>query len=296
MTEAPRLVAAGEAVIDMIPQGDSFRAVPGGAALNAACAAARLGLSTGFFGALSNDALGTRLAQTAVQAGVDLRHTRRVDQPCPVSIIELTEGNARYAIHHQGTAHDTITDRVLPDLSGTRAALLGGFSLIHDPAAQAFEALAIELPSDTALYLDLNIRPGLITDPAAYRARLSRLMARAQVVKASDEDLSWWGDDLRTAAPHALILHTQGAGGATAHRGDVTRHVPAPAAEVTDTVGAGDIFNAGFLAFALEQGHPLLGSPDDIAAALHYAVTAASLSTEKAGAQGPTREEIACAL
>ncbi|TNF57923.1 MAG: carbohydrate kinase, partial [Rhodobacteraceae bacterium] len=68
----PALLCAGEAVIDLVPEGDLLRPVPGGAALNTAIAAARLGAPTAFFGALSTDGFGMRLARAAGQAGVDL--------------------------------------------------------------------------------------------------------------------------------------------------------------------------------------------------------------------------------
>jgi fructokinase len=47
------------------------------------------------------------------------------------------------------------------------------------------------MPDDALVALDPNCRPSLIDDPAAFRARLTRLVARADVIKASKEDLDW---------------------------------------------------------------------------------------------------------
>ena len=43
--------------------------------------------------------------------------------------------------------------------------------------------------------IDVNIRPLVIRDPDAYRARLGRLLSRCHVVKASDDDLRWLEPD-----------------------------------------------------------------------------------------------------
>ena len=271
-----------------------FRAVPGGASFNSACAAARMGVRTAFLGALSTDALGQRLVAAA--EGVDLTHAPRTEAPTPVSIATLKDGDAIYAIHHRGTAAGALTTDTLPALPAPRVLLLGGFSLIHEPAASAFETLGLRRGTETALYLDLNIRSGAIEDEVGYRRRLRRLIVSADIIKASDEDLAWWGDDLRRATPTALILTTHGAEGATAQIGQTRHSVPAPMVQVVDTVGAGDVFNAAWCAIGLSKTRLVPRTSEDIHHALRFAVTAASLSTQTPGASGPTLEEISCAL
>lgn len=293
---APAILCAGEAVIDLIPEGDLYRPVPGGAALNAARAAARLGASVGFLGALSTDPLGERLAAAARGDGVDLSLTLRVPDPTPLSLADLSAGDARYTIHDAGTAGQAVTLGRLPALPrSTRALLVGGFSLIAPPAAEAFEALALARPEGVALMVDLNIRPALIADDTAYRARLARLIAAADIVKASDEDLAWLGVPAEDLAPHALVLHTRGAGGARALREGLTVAVPSPRVQVTDTVGAGDVFDAAWLAFGLtaRQFAPETGTA--LRDALTFACRAAALSCMRPGATGPTLEEMTCA-
>ncbi|MBF6949466.1 carbohydrate kinase, partial [Acinetobacter baumannii] len=111
---------------------------------------------------------------------------------------------------------------------------------------------------------DINVRPTVITDPAAYWARVEPWLAavgrRQGVVKASDADIDFLaraldgGDPVEIAAgwveEHGLGLAvvTLGAEGAAAVEpgGAVTR-VPGFRTDVADTVGAGDTFMAGFL-------------------------------------------------
>ncbi len=92
--------------------------------------------------------------------------------------------------------------------------------------------------------------------PEEARPRVERLVALADVVKASDEDIAWLYPDAAVADVQArwlalgpaLVVVTRGAEGADAlvARGSV--HVAAPTTEVADTIGAGDSFMAGLLA------------------------------------------------
>ncbi|MDK3018157.1 carbohydrate kinase family protein [Pseudodonghicola flavimaris] len=303
----PSVYCCGEAVLDMVPAalaggGPGYRAVPGGAALNTARALARQGIAAGFIGALSTDPGGTGLARALTEAGVDLSLAQRSDRPCPLALAHPVDGGTRFDLYDLGTAGALYAPADLPDrLPDTaRALVFGGISLIAPPAAEAFEALARREAGRRLIWLDLNIRPGLIRDAAAYRARLTRLVALADVVKVSDEDLDWLGggalDRLRAEVP--MLLHTRGAAGAVCWRGPDVFVLPAPRAEVVDTVGAGDIFAAGTLAYLARQGYlckPL--APPEVALrhAIGHGLRAASLSVARPGADAPTWKETECA-
>ncbi|PRC50572.1 carbohydrate kinase, partial [Mycobacterium sp. ITM-2017-0098] len=93
---------------------------------------------------------------------------------------------------------------------------------------------------------DPNIRPALITDADAARSRIDRLLERADVVKASSEDLHWI-DPTRTPEQIAeawrdlgpsIVVVTFGGDGAVAMCAGGTVRVPAGNVEVVDTVGA----------------------------------------------------------
>jgi len=109
--------------------------------------------------------------------------------------------------------------------------------------------------------IDLNLRPSIIDDVAAERARVARQIRLAHIVKASDEDLGW----LYPGVPVEEILMGWQAGGVTC--GVVTQggdgvlflapdgslhHRPAVPIQVRDTVGAGDAFTGGMLATLAE--------------------------------------------
>jgi fructokinase len=161
--------------------------------------------------------------------------------------------------------------------------------------AGAVEALVGRLAGRALVMVDPNIRLAAIADEAAYRARLDRVLAGADVVKVSDEDLGWLapGETLLERGP-AVTLVTRGGEGATVHGAFGSLEVAAPPVAVVDTIGAGDTFSAGWLAWWTEHGlgPGALGGRDAVAEATGFACRAAALTCSRAGADPPRRGEL----
>lgn len=303
------ILCAGEALIDMLPATTAegraaFVPVPGGAVFNTARALGRLGVPTGFLGPLSGDLFGAMLAGALAEAGVATHLCPRPDRPCTLAFVTLVGGQARYAFHDRQTALSGLVDSELPEIPPEAVALfLGGISLVSEGAGPVFAGLA-ERAGARVVVLDPNIRPGFVTDEGAYRARLARLIARADILKLSDEDLRWLDPGpeaaaiarLRAAGP-ALVLITRGAEGAEAHHAGGVLRVPAPRVAVVDTVGAGDTFDAGFMAGLHRAGAltraalPRL-DPAVLEGALRLGVTAAAMVVGRVGADPPTAADL----
>lgn len=298
------ILCAGEALIDMLPresvQGErAFAPHTGGAAFNMAVALGRLGAPVALFTGLSSDMFGDQLRAGLAQAGVADR-SARADRPTTLAFVELVNGSARYAFFDENTAGRMLTPADLPGLEDVAAVALGGISLAVEPCGNAYETLCARAAETKLIMLDPNIRPAFIRDEADYRARLTRMMAVSDIVKLSDEDLHWWnGGDVAgvlAAGPRMLVM-TKGAEGAVAFRTSGAVEVPARPATVIDTIGAGDTFNAGFLAGLGDAGALSKIAVADLSdATLHAALTlgvrAAAVTVSRAGANPPTRAEL----
>jgi fructokinase len=305
------ILCCGDALIDMLPrhvpgEGEAFLPVAGGAVANTARAIARLGASAGLFSGLSTDFFGNILRDRLGADGVDLTYAVVADRPQTLAFVRLDAGQARYAFYDENTAVRMLTDADLPDLTPDIAALFfGGISLIGEPCGSAYEALMARQASTHVTMLDPNVRPNFVTDAPTYRQRLERMIALADIVKISDEDLSWLlgGDDPETTAASLLsrgpkvVILTRGSDGATGLTANARVAVKPRPVSVVDTVGAGDTFNAGVLTLLHERGRlskkaiAELGEAD-LRAALELADAAATVSVSRAGSDPPWRDEI----
>ncbi|MEA5161482.1 carbohydrate kinase [Cereibacter johrii] len=305
------ILCCGEALIDMLPRetaaGEAaFAPYAGGAVFNTAIALGRLGAPVGFFSGLSTDLFGVQLAETLAASGVETDLCARSDRPTTLAFVRLTNGQASYAFYDENTAGRLLATADLPDLPERVSTLFfGGISLVNEPAAATFEALmAREAPSRVTM-LDPNIRPGFIADATAYRARIGRMIALADILKLSDEDLHWLEGpgEIPTLARGLLargpklVLVTEGAAGARAITATQDRFCAATPVQVADTVGAGDTFNAGVLA-ALHEAGALSGSalaslsPETLDAALSLGTRAAAVTVSRPGANPPWADEL----
>ncbi|KFI24964.1 carbohydrate kinase [Haematobacter missouriensis] len=306
------MLCIGEALIDMVPRDllgrTAFLPLAGGAVFNTAIAARRLGAEVAFCCGLSSDMFGEQLAQALLRDGVDISSCPRSDRPSTLAFVSLTDGQARYSFFDENTAARMIQLADLPDIApDVGAVFLGGISLVSEPCASTIETFATRAAeAGRLIMLDPNIRPGFISDEASYRARLDRLIRRAHVVKLSVEDMVWLlgtvspaegAAELRDLGPR-VVLVTEGADGGSAYLAGGVAQIRPPAVTVADTVGAGDTFNAGFLASLADAG---LLSPEGIAGLtaatvaqhLEQAVHASCLSVTRIGADPPAREELA---
>ena len=306
------ILSCGEALIDMLPRRSTdgeaaFAPYAGGAVFNTAMALGRLGAPSGFFSGISNDMLGEILAETLTASGVDISLCARSDRPTTVAFVKLVNGQATYAFYDEGTAGRMLALGDLPELGAeVEAVFVGGICLVNDPAASTYEALqAREAPLRVTM-IDPNIRPGFIAGKeVAYRARIERMVQRADIVKLSDEDLHWLegtGDLVSLArgilakGPKVVFI-TEGAAGARAVTASQDRFVAAQKVTVVDTVGAGDTFNAGVLAAlhqagALSKARVASLTDAELDAALSLGTRAAAVTVSRAGANPPWTNEL----
>ena len=305
------ILCCGEALIDFLPvktaAGDiAFQPFNGGSVYNVAIALGRLGADVGFFGGVSEDLFGRSLAEGLKTSNVDLSFAVRSDRSTTLAFVKFNEGDAEYAFVDDGSAGRMLAETDIPDLPESVTALhFGSISLIPNPGGGTFEAMAVRNAGKRLISLDPNIRPGLIRDRDAYLRRFETLVTCADILKLSDADLDWLAPeaDPGTLAHEwtdlgvGLVVLTRGNKGAIAYTANESVTCKPRQVRVADTIGAGDTFMAGMLAYLENAG---ILTPDGVAGmdrnslmtALDFAAWAASVTVSRPGANPPWADEL----
>lgn len=305
------IICCGEALIDMLPRRSTagepaFAPYSGGAVFNTAIALGRLGVPAEFFSGLSSDLFGEQLRTSLTESGVGSRYAHISSRPTTLAFVQLVDGHASYVFYDEGTAGRMLSEADLPVLEGdVDAMLFGAISLIPEPSGPAYEALMRREFASRVTMLDPNIRPAFIPDRDKHLARMRRMIAMADILKLSDEDLAWFGESGTAEETIArwldagpkLIVVTHGSKGAVGHTNKHRVSVTPQPVTVVDTVGAGDTFNAGILASLHEQGalsklRIANLTEQEIRRALSLGAAAAAVTVSRAGANPPWRREL----
>jgi fructokinase len=305
------ILCCGDTLIDMLPRQTAngepaFAPYVGGALFNSAIALGRVGAPAGLLTGLSSDFFGRMLSAALAESHVDTSYAHLSDRHTTLAFVRLVDGQASYTFFDENSAGRMLLESDLPALDpGIKAMLFGCMTRIAEPCGSTYEALMRREHKSRVMMLDPNIRPDFIPDKPAHIARLRRMIAMADIVKLSDEDLAWFGE---AGSPDeaasgwleqgpTLIVVTHGARGANAYSRHGKMSVPARKVDIVDTVGAGDTFNAGILA---SLDHSGLLSKEAVAAlseqsirqALEFAASAAAVTVSRAGANPPWRHEL----
>jgi fructokinase len=300
------ITVIGEALVDIIvdPAGE-VTSVIGGAPLNTARAAARLGIPATFLGGVSTDAFGRRIMRLLAEDGVTLGLGRQVPEPTTLAIAALDDdGAATYRFLMEGTSASALTpiEAVAHVDPGCRVLHVGTLGLVLEPLVDASLAVVAAAREDQVVMVDPNCRPSVMAGSPVFRAALDAALARADVVKVSGDDLAFLypGADALASARDlqartgAAVLFTDGGSAVHVIIGGHDTVVDVPGVPVVDTVGAGDSFSGGFLAWWLHEdlGRADLGDRRAVAEAARFGVAVAGITCQRAGADPPRAHEV----
>lgn len=302
-----RALVIGEALIDAVRHPDGSRAEhPGGSPANVALGLGRLGREVDLLTWLGHDAEGD-----AVRRHLEASHVRVLDGDrsatrTPVATAHLdADGVATYEFDLEWdlpTSWDEPAGDPVVVHTGSIAAVL------QPGGARVAQEVSRRQATSTVTY-DPNLRPALMGSPAHAQPYVDALVALADVVKVSDEDLAWLHPGVAPAeiaeqwsrSGPALVVVTHGGEGAFASTSAGARiTVAAPKVQVADTVGAGDSFMGGLIDGLWSAG--LLGAGrrqalHDVDAAtvervLERCARIAAITVSRPGANPPTSAEL----
>ncbi|WFB84036.1 MULTISPECIES: carbohydrate kinase family protein [Streptomyces] len=253
----------------------------GGSAAIMACGAARLGLRVAFAGRVGDDDAGRYIRASLDSHGVDtgaLHTDPRL--PTPLTVV-LTQGEDRAIVTAPGTLPATTAADVPAGLlASVRHVHAASYFLLPALAASLPELLATARAHGATTSLDTNDDPSGRWDPPGLDAVLAHTdyllpnAAEARRLAGLDgADLVESAAALAGRGPTVVVKN--GAEGALCHDGGTLVTTPGIPARPVDTVGAGDSFDAGFVA-ALLAG---LALPE----ALELAAVCGALSTRAHG-------------
>lgn len=272
--------------------------VGGGSAANTAAALARLDVPTRFVGTIGDDGYGRFALADLTEAGVDTAAvTVTTDAPTVMVIVVTPSSGDRliYVWPPTGGAHGSL----LPDdsreaVTGAQWLHVSGISLRISPAREALVAAMKTARDDgVPVSLDLNLRLENWGWDDGFRTVVLDAIEQADVVfgAAADEIGALSGVDDETEAATSLAGHDRlviarlGAGGSVACSEDAgVIRTSGFRVDVVDTVGAGDAFNAGFIAARIGGA--------DLAESLRWGNAVAALTVTGPGARStPVRAE-----
>jgi fructokinase len=289
-------VVLGESLIDLLEterDGELiYRQAIGGAPLNVAVGATRLGGDVQFVGSIGNDVLGDRIAALLRRVDVGVKAVKRVPVPTTLAVTTFEGAEPTFTFYGEPPSYALLTpDDVDREMVADAAVLYtGSISLMREPFRSAARA-AWSVPGPLRVF-DPNVRPKLLPDAAAVTALrdlVEEFFATADLVKlsAADAQLLYDGASPSAAAEriHKIgarsVVVTSGSKGAYVHAADGSTMLPAPTVVAVDATGAGDSV-MGALVRRLLAG----GLPDDLAGwerNVRFALAVAGLVCERPG-------------
>jgi len=308
------IVVCGEALFDVFAAGERATAIDlsacqGGSPFNLATGIARLGGSASFFGGLSRDLFGCKLHAALASEGVDLSAAPRPDAPTALVMVSVDDrGVPVYTFYGNGTADRTVTPADLESVPiDAEAVHVGSYCMVVEPVASTLRLLVDRQRGHSLIVYDPNVRLTIEPDVDKWRESVRWMQRRADVLKVSEEDIHALYPGMRVdtfiseslEAGVALVVVTWGERGVVAvTRSQLAVEVPAVPVTVVDTVGAGDTFQAGLLAWLQRAGkltrHAVEGlGQDELLEALRFAARAAAITCSRRGADLPYTSELA---
>ncbi len=276
-TAGPEVLAIGDVLmdyqywVDRFPQrGGDVKILmsscsPGGSAANTAFSLALLGIRCGFCGRIGKDAAGRRVEERMQNAGLDLSCMQYGDDTgYTVTIID--DRSERTMLSFRGAAGEPLelTAALRQTLQTVRVLLLSGYLLADAAQARfAVEAAGMTRRAGGLVALDAspnieNVPPDTLREALAVTDILLPNRREMQAITGVWETGAGLDALLRRVPIAALKLGAEGS--ALGIRGGYSEtgrwHVPAVEVTPLDTTGAGDAFNAGFLASYLRGEKP----------------------------------------
>jgi fructokinase len=293
------IVVGGEALYDLVARGDgTIDAHPGGGPFNTARTIGRLEQPVAFLGRLSNDRFGQNHARILAEDGVDVSASARTDDPTTLALAEVgAGGQAHYRFYAAGTAAVGLQREQARAALHRRVDILqvGSLGLVYEPIADVLADAVEALHRSALIALDPNCRPAAIDDERVYRARLRRIVRRTHLLKLSEEDLAWLapGGPPLELGPTVVLL-TRGEAGATVISHGRETAIEAPEVDVVDTIGAGDAFGGGFLAWwhGRGLGRDELADHDLVVEGARFAARVAAITCSRGGASPPRLDDL----
>lgn len=295
------ITVAGEINLDLILYGlpeqmplerellaDDFRLTLGSSSAIFAHNVSALGVSVGFITRVGEDALGGIALDRLAEKNVDLSRVKRVADGTSTGVtILLHHGATRHILTYPGTMSDmTAGDLDMKYLASGRHFHLS--SLFLQKALQPDLPRIVKQLKEAGLTISLDTND----DPEdRWESGLNELLGLADIFMPNEDEarrITGETDTDRALAKLAkrvpLVVIKCGRRGALVQAGDKKREVPSTIVTPVDTIGAGDSFNAGFLA-AFLRGE----SPEACAA---YGNRTAALSTLRPGGTEAFRDAV----
>lgn len=304
------VVVVGEALIDIvIPSAGESREHVGGSPANVAIGLSRLGHPTRLATHIGSDDRGRRIQELMAAERVELTAGSTTAVRTPTAAAHLDPaGVASYEFDLDWRLEPA--DVIVPAGGHLHT---GSIAATLSPGGDAVLQIVQAAREHATISYDPNARPTLMGSPDDARRIIERLIGLADVVKASDEDVRWLypGSPVPQVLAHWASLGptvcavTQGGSEVVVLAGGELQRYPTLPTVVVDTVGAGDSFMAGLISGLLDGG--LLGGAaarerlrfvdqPAIDAAVSRALACAAITVSRAGANPPTRPELAIEL
>ncbi|MDX2163576.1 MAG: sugar kinase [bacterium] len=243
----------------------------GGAAANTAVALARLDVPTRFIGAVGDDGFGRACRTAFEQEGIDTAGLVMLPDAFTPQVIALIQpdGERHLVIFPPTGGADRLLHADHLNAGAIRSAgwlHTSGIGLRESPIRETvLDALRIGRAAGVPISLDLNLRIELWGYDDAMRRTLETAVGLADVVFGSGDEelipvtgaatvqdaarqLSGW----MTHSADRVVVARLGKDGALAFDHGTIHRRPGCAVPVVDTLGAGDAFNAGYIAAILK--------------------------------------------
>jgi 2-dehydro-3-deoxygluconokinase len=263
------LIALGETMLALAPpHGTSMRVATSllvdhaGAESNTVVGLARLGLRTAWVSCLGDDAAGTRILDALSKEQVDTQWVRR-DPRRPTGMM-LKDPDAGVRYYRTGSAASAMEPEILRDVpvAAARAVLVTGVTALIGSGPHA-AGLALLSAARGLRIVDPNLRAGLwgsdrrreLVLPFVERCDLL-LAGQAELAEVLGAEVRGAAEALarraQTRGPREVVVRSAASIGVLAGGSWTTLDIRRDAA--VDPIGAGDAFNAGYIAVRLRDG------------------------------------------
>lgn len=295
------ILVVGEALVDVVTRFDGqVDEAPGGSPANVALTLGRLGHAPQLLTRLAHDSHGRAVLSWLEASGVEVLAVGASRTATATARLDA-EGSATYDFDIEWSLAGAVVPTADIVHTGSIAALM-------EPGATDVLRIIDHLHEVALVTYDPNVRPALLGKKSVARRQVEEMVALADLVKASDEDLRWLypnKDPLDVARSWlttglAVAVVTTGEGGAFAVARSGVIAVEAERVEVVDTVGAGDTFMGALIDGLIRCGYQnaearqgLRGIPaDELEAILRFGAHAAAVTVSRPGADPPWREQL----